>query len=202
MEKVVRQRKSIRLKGYDYSSPGAYFVTICTTAREDLFGRIKLGEMQENEFASIVRACWQALPEHYMNVEMDAFVVMPNHVHGIVVITDKFPRVGADLRSAPTSAPTGFKRHGLPEIIRASKSFSARRINESRQTPGAPVWQRNYYEHIIRTNSSLDRIREYIDNNPRQWEFDRENKNRTAANRSDEWLKESRRNPISERRRG
>ncbi|WP_232280630.1 transposase [Chloroflexus aggregans] len=95
---------------------------------------------------------------------MDAFVVMPNHVHGIVVI------VGAGLKPAPTTT-----RHGLPEIVRQFKTFSARRINEMRGTPGVSVWQRNDDEHIIRNEESLNCIREYIANNPLKWQLEREN---------------------------
>ena len=101
---------------------------------------------------------------------------MPNHIHGIVVISDHDAAaglVGAGLRPAPTE-PVG-RRHGLPEIIRAFKGFSARRVNALRGTPGAPVWQRNYYEHIIRDEIDLDRIRQYILDNPLRWEEDREN---------------------------
>ncbi|WP_169239716.1 transposase [Candidatus Roseilinea sp. NK_OTU-006] len=161
-------RRSIRLKGYDYSQAGAYFVNIVTQARACLFGDVVAGEMRLNDFGQVVHGVWNNLPNHYAGVELDAFVVMPNHVHGIVVI------VGAGFKPAPTTttAPT---QHGLPEIIRGFKTFSARRINELRGTPGVPVWQRNYYEHIIRDDESLNRIREYIANNPSQWAADREN---------------------------
>ena len=96
---------------------------------------------------------------------------MPNHVHGIIIIRD----VGAGSEPAPTT-----KRHGLPEIVRQFKTFSARRINRRRGTPGQPVWQRNYYEHIIRHEESLNRIRDYILTNPLRWNLDRENPNRTG----------------------
>ncbi|GIV83933.1 MAG: hypothetical protein KatS3mg052_0940 [Candidatus Roseilinea sp.] len=163
-------RRSIRLKGYDYSQAGAYFITICTKDRACLFGEVVNGEMRLNALGQIVHGVWNNLPNHYAGVEMDAFVVMPNHVHGIVVI------VGAGFKPAPTTttAPTT-TRHGLPEIVRQFKTFSARRINEMRGTPGVSVWQRNYYEHIIRNEESLHRIREYIANNPLKWELDREN---------------------------
>mgnify|MGYP000913469741 FL=1 len=155
-------RRSIRLKGYDYSQSGACFVTICTQNRVCLFGDIVDGEMRLNDAGKIVHGVWNDLPNHYPGMELDAFVVMPNHVHGIIVI------VGAGLKLAPT-------KRGLPEIIRGFKTFSSRRINELRGTPGIPVWQRNYYEHIVRNDESLYRIREYIINNPMQWEQDREN---------------------------
>ena len=137
------------------------------------------GEMRLNAFGEIVVRTWHDLPNHVANVQLDAFVVMPNHVHGIIVITDNsvVDSVGAGSEPAPTTtkpAPTP-KRHALPEIVRQLKTFSARRINQHRGTPGAPVWQRNYYERIIRDERALGRIRAYIRNNPLKWELDREN---------------------------
>jgi putative transposase len=276
-------RRSIRLKGYDYTQPGAYFITICTHGRECLFGEIIDGEMHLNEAGQIVVQTWQDLPNHVPNVQLDAFVVMPNHVHGIIIITDHAEGIGAGLKparttmgpdsaadsgstagpgsvgagsvgagsvgagsvgagsepapttttapgsaagfgpttgsgpvgagptmgSGPTAAPgstTGSdpvgagsepaptepaptepaptepaptrSSYGLPEIVRQFKTFSARRINELRGTPGTPVWQRNYYEHIIRNESSLNRIRQYIAENPARWDADQENPQR------------------------
>jgi REP element-mobilizing transposase RayT len=164
---MIRNRKSIRLRGYDYSKPGAYFVTICVKDHAHLFGSIQNSAMRENEFGEIVRTCWNDLPRHYPSVKLDAFVIMPNHIHGIIVIVDDdHVGVGAGLKPAPTTNTNTPKHHGLPEIIRALKTFSARRINEIRKTPGIPVWQRNYYEHIVRSESALDQIRKYIANNP------------------------------------
>lgn len=195
------RRRSLRLKGYDYTQPGAYFITACTKGRVRLFGQIVAGEMRLNAFGRIVQEAWEDLPNHYPAVELDAFIVMPNHVHGIIILTDidPSPPVRAGLKPAPTTleietnaahtgskpAPTSpaskpipspRKRHGLPEIVRAFKTFSARRINERRGKPGTAVWQRSYYEHIIRDKRSLDCIREYIARNPLQWTLDRENR--------------------------
>ncbi|MCJ2541532.1 transposase [Thermostichus vulcanus] len=186
-------RRSIRLKGYDYSQAGAYFVTICTKDRQCLFGEIHAGDMFLNDAGLILYDVWYGLPNHYLHIELDAFVVMPNHIHGIIVLSD--PPVGAGFKPAPTPttsapiapipttsapiapipttstpiapipttsapiAPTPTKRQPLSEIIRAFKTFSARRINAHQNTTGYPVWQRNYYEHIIRNEDSLDRIR-------------------------------------------
>ncbi len=176
-------RRSIRLKGYDYSQPGAYFVTIVTQDRACLFGAVVDGAMRLNAFGEIVTWTWYDLPNHAPNVALDAFVVMPNHVHGIVVITD-LPTITAGAGSEPvptdrniaavTAAAMAVKRYALPEIIRQFKTFSARRINQHRGTPGAPVWQRNYYEHIIRNEESLNRIRQYIADNPQCWAGERE----------------------------
>jgi REP element-mobilizing transposase RayT len=202
-------RRSIRLKGYDYTQPGAYFVTICTHDRACLFGEVVDGQMRLNELGRLVEWTWQDLPNHVANIELDAFVVMPNHVHGIIVIVGA-GSVGAGSEPAPTiattqsipantttivttqSAPTivtaqsvPAKRYGLPEIVRQFKTFSARRINEHRQTPGASVWQRNYYEHIVRDEKSLDCIRQYIAENPSRWHLDRDNPQRHAGEHLD-----------------
>ena len=175
-------RRSIRLKDYDYAGPGAYFVTICTNGRRFVFGHVCNGEMRLNEYGQAVQARWSGLPDHYANVELDAFVVMPNHVHGIIVIPD----VGAGLR--PARKGPIHKPQALPEIIRAFKAFCSRRINEMRGTRGAHVWQRNYYEHVIRDERSLNRIREYIVANPERWDLDRENPERRGEDEFDRWL--------------
>jgi putative transposase len=165
-------RRSIRLRGYDYAQPGAYFVTLCVHGQELIFGDISNGQLRMSRYGKIVQACWDNLPHHYAHVELDAFVMMPNHVHGIIRLTDI---VGAGLKPVPTNDPASTKRHGLPEIVRAFKTFSARRINNMRGAAGAPVWQRNYYEHIVRNDDELGRIREYVVNNPLGWERDPEN---------------------------
>ena len=174
-----RHRRSIRRPDFDYRQAGAYFVTICTHNRAPLFGEIQGDEMELNEAGRVVQAAWDDLPEHYRHVELDAWVVMPNHVHGIITLVDP-ANVGAGLRPAPT--PHGAKRHPPSEIVRAFKSFSARRINEHRNSPGSPVWQRNYYEHVIRNEKSLHDIRQYIVHNPAKWADDPDNP-RNASHR-------------------
>ena len=167
-------RRSIRLPGYDYSQPGVYFLTLCTHERETLLGDVVDNVVRLNDYGQIVAKAWDDLPGHYSHVELDAFVIMPNHVHGIIVLNDDVVRAG--LRPAPTRpAPTPTKRHALPEIVRTLKSFSARRINESHATPGVPVWQRNYYEHVVRSEHELNAIRAYIQNNPLRWALDHDN---------------------------
>ncbi len=174
----IHHRRSIRLREYDYSQAGAYFVTICVLHRECLFGEVVHGEMTPNETGRIVRAVWDDLPNHYKHITLDEFRVMPNHVHGIIEIVGAVGAgfVRAGLKPAPT-APTATteKQHGLPEIIRGFKTFSSRRINGFRKSPGRSVWQRNYYERVIRDEKELSRAREYIVNNPMKWELDREN---------------------------
>ena len=115
-----------------------------------------------------VEYTWYDLPNHNIHIKLDQFIVMPNHIHGIIIINGS--TVGAGSEPAPTK-----KKHGLSEIIRQLQTFSARRINQNRNTVGKPVWQRNYYDHIIRNEESLHRIREYIIYNPLKWEFDKEN---------------------------
>ena len=179
-----RQRRSIRLQGYDYTRQGAYFVTICTRNRECLLGDIVEGRMHLSEAGRLAQAVWEDLPHHYPHVQIDVWVIMPNHMHGIIILTeaqtteddvqsgaDPKINVGAGLKPAPTAAT----RHGLSEIVRAFKTFSARRINALHNTVGTSFWQRNYYEHVIRNESALDRIRQYIVDNPARWPEDPEN---------------------------
>jgi len=165
------RRRSIRLKGYDYSQPGAYFVTVCTHHLACLFGDVVDGEMELSDVGQIVQACWDDLSNHYQHVRLDAFVIMPNHVHGIIVLMDydNIDNVGAGFKPAPTETPAPVKRHGLPEIVRAFKTFSSRHINQWRGTPGTPVWQRNYYEHIIRDSNEFNHIRQYTTYNAARW---------------------------------
>jgi len=179
------RRRSIRLRGYDYTQPGVYFITICTHQRAPLFGQVVDGEMVLNVYGEIVRTCWREIPDHFPHVELDAFVVMPNHIHGIIVIVDHV--VGAThaspLRHMHTSRPServpprGPASGSLGAIVGSFKSAVTRRINALRGTPGAPVWQRNYYEHIIRSERALDAIRQYIAENPARWHLDRYNPN-------------------------
>jgi putative transposase len=167
----LHHRRSIRLKDYDYSQPGAYFITICTEGRNCLFGDVVNTWMKLNDYGQLVQSCWDDLPMHYPYLATDAFMIMPNHVHALMVLLDDI-HVGAGLRPAQD---TPAKRHSIPEIVRALKSFSARRINELRRTQGMVVWQRDYYDHIVRDEGELRWIREYIVNNPAGWETDIDN---------------------------
>ena len=163
------KRRSIRLKGYDYSQAGRYFVTICTYKSRCIFGKVKDKRICLNRAGVIIERCWNDLETRYNGeIHIDEFIVMPNHVHGIIFIPD-LGRAG--FKPAPT------RKHPLSEIVRAFKTFSSRRINELRNSPGTPVWQRNYYEHVIRNESDYRQIGEYILYNPAKWEMDRENPN-------------------------
>jgi len=173
-------RRSIRLKGYDYSQAGAYFITLCTQDRACLFGKVVNGEMRLNDAGRMVLAEWNRLPERFPQVVLDAFVVMPNHVHGILVITDPAPTVGATVGATLVVAPT------VGNIIGAFKSRVTVEYIRGVKTSGWPpfrgrLWQRNYYEHIIRNERALNAIRQYIMENPRRWHRDREKEARSAS---------------------
>ena len=182
-------RRSVRLRGYDYALAGAYFVTNCTHARECLLGTVLDGRMILSKYGSAVQDCWNDLPRHYGHVVLDEMVIMPNHVHGIIILTPPdvaTSSVGAGLpvlagpgKPAPNteSALAQAKRHGLPEIVRALKTHSSRRINELRLTHSADVWQRNYHDRIIRNDRQLQAIRGYIRSNADHWAEDPESPN-------------------------
>jgi REP element-mobilizing transposase RayT len=163
------RRRSLRLRGYDYSSSGAYFVTVCIHDRKCILDDVIEGAFQPSSAGEIVKACWYELAYHYAGLALDALTIMPNHVHGVLVFLDP---VGAGLKPAPTTT----RRRTLSEVVRAFKTFSGRRINELRASPGLPVWQRGYYEHIVRTEKGLREIRRYILDNPKNWSRDPENR--------------------------
>ena len=208
-------RRSTRLKGHDYTSAGAYFVTVVAHARECLFGEVVEGEMHLNDLGRAVDDCWRAIPEHFANVELDVHLVMPNHVHGILWIIDETAKgevlspaesadpstknrldaanhrtarapsgVGAThasplhkrpfLRLADSSQPRGPKRGSLAAILGSFKSAASRRLHAEHDL--GRVWHRNYHDHIIRDDQDLERIRNYILNNPVNWNTDEENR--------------------------
>jgi len=178
-EPPQRRRRSIRLKGFDYSEPGAYFVTIVTQDRSCLFGEIVDGQMQPNSAGEAIKRWWLELTRKFTTVETDAHIVMPNHCHGMIVITD--PTVGADrcvgLPDGRTGAHTGAP---LPTIMQWFKTMTTNEYMRGVKNSGWPrirgqLWQRNYYEHVIRGEESLNRIRQYIIDNPIRWDSDREN---------------------------
>ncbi len=219
---AIHHRRSIRLPGYDYTRPGAYFVTLCVQDRRCVLGEIRRGAMVFSEWGRIVAQTWTWLRDQYPYVALDVWVVMPNHFHGIIVLTDDvrgmgasvagvgtsvagvgafFARVGASVvdvgasvagvgasvvdvgarRDAPLrydapqpDAPP-IKRKPLGQLIGAFKTVSTKHINAMQGTPGTRFWQRDYYEHIVRDERDLERIRRYIINNPRRWQEDRDN---------------------------
>ncbi len=168
-------RQAIRLPHYDYSRRGAYFVTICIRNRECLLGHIADGQMILNDAGLIVKSVWDEMPQRYTGIDTDAFVIMPNHIHAMIVVGAALalpPNPTARKKGAASGAPT------LANVIRAFKSISAIQVNRVLSRHGQPFWQRNYYEHIIRDEHELNRIREYVQNNPLNWETDEENPER------------------------
>lgn len=169
-----RHRRSIRLPGYDYAGAGWYFVTICTHGRECLFGEIVNGVMVLNDLGEIVHDEWNQTSMIRPTIELGEFVVMPNHFHGIIVIHESVGAYG----NTPVGAyintplrpdnPTAFRSPSktIGAVVRGFKSAATKHINIWRNTPGAPVWQRNYYEHIIRNEKSYLNITQYISDNP------------------------------------
>ena len=158
------RRKSIRLPAYDYAQNGAYFVTVCLKPRLPLLGRIAEADVGAgprpartllSPLGAIVEHTWTDLPKHNPGLVLGPFVVMPDHIHGILILEGR-----AGLGPAPTA---------LPELMRQFKGFSARRANQLRGTPGAPFWQRGYYDHIIRNQQDFDQTAAYILGNPARW---------------------------------
>jgi REP element-mobilizing transposase RayT len=184
----IHHRTSIRLQGYDYTQAGAYFITIVTQQRTCLFGNIIDGALALNDYGRIADKCWRAISEHFPHVELGEYVVMPNHIHGIIVIHDgrgaiHLPRTAGAGYRAPTTPITQststIEQFGkpvagsIPTIVRTYKAAVTRQI--SRQFNGANIWQRNYYEHVIRNADEHNRIHLYIASNPTHWADDNEN---------------------------
>lgn len=159
MQASTVSRHSIRLAPYDYASRGAYFVTICTHTRFPLLGRIAGERMVLSLTGEVSARCWNAIPQHYSSVELDAFVVMPNHVHGILLLTNLMPG-----EATPLKAPT------LGTVVANFKAAVSREV-------GRAVWQRGYYEHILRSERDLEQVRGYIEANPLNGGKDPENAN-------------------------
>ena len=180
----IHHRRSIRLEGYDYSQEGCYFITICTHYWQCLFGEIDNDVMILNSAGSMIGRWWSELKNKFPDIKIDEYVIMPNHFHGIINIVGnnetKYP-VGADLSVCPdkkgehTGSPLQYTPIG--EIVQWFKTMTTNEyIRNVKQNDWKPfkmtLWQRNYYEHIIRNETSLGQIREYILNNPAQWQQD------------------------------
>ena len=219
------ERRSIRLKDYDYSMPGAYFVTVCAYNKQMLFGEINNERVDLSGVGKIVEACWLSLPDHFDYVILDEFVIMPNHFHRIVFISGSTARVngvvGARHASpegdpagtrdvAPTVAtgcevarckgdacvaPTGPRPRSLAALIGSFKAAATKQVHDTGHCLGSPVWQRNYYEHIVRNDDALTRIRGYVLTNALRWELDCENPARKNADKFDAWLSGFRKRP-------
>ena len=209
------RRRSIRLRGYNYTQAGSYFITICTQDRACLFGEVVSGDVRLNDAGRMIHAVWDELPNHYPGVITDAFVVMPNHIHGIITLVGADPRVcpdrtpahpdvGADPRVCPDTTrvcpvpPQGQPQRvaptlGLPDVVHRFKTITTKKyVDGVKQHNWQPfrgrLWQRNYYEHIIRDENALNKIREYIQTNPTRWASDRENPFRQGDDPYEAWL--------------
>lgn len=166
----IHHRQAIRLKNYDYSQAGAYFITICTKQKQCIFGDIKNRKIRLNALGSIADKYWQEIPQHFANVALDVYTIMPNHLHGILWImessensnkTRKFGDIGIE---------------SISSVIRSYKAIVTKQINKICNTKGlSVVWQSRYYEQIIRDENALLTIRNYINNNPLNWDTDQEN---------------------------
>jgi len=215
----IHHRRSIRLQAYDYSGGGVYFITICVHGRECLFGIITNGLVQLNNAGESVKAIWNDLPQRFPTANLDDYVIMPNHFHGIINFVDgvgaihELPKdVSPNIQTGATAelsidladatvvkannrentinerairelplrpdppAVDGPRRNMLlPKVMGYFKMNTAKKINLIRNTPGIPVWQRNYYERVIRNQEELELARNYILKNPVKWEMDKEN---------------------------
>lgn len=149
------QRKATRLAEYNYSTPSAYFVTICTDGHREIFGDVRDGLVAPSNMGQLALDCWREIPGKWKPIELDVYVVMPNHIHGILLLAD----VGGKLPS-------------LGKAINWYKATVTKLIRKQRRDPGFIVWQRNYYDHIVRDDDDLARIRDYIALNPGRWEED------------------------------
>jgi len=194
------QRKSIRLKGYDYRRAGLYFITICTYGKEHLFGEINETKMILNSYGKIAKNCWIQIPKHFPNTTILEYIIMPNHIHGIIYLNSltlgtrhamslrKNGNIPAKQNGHNISPQNiGLKNHhqyeqfgkpvpgSIPTIIRSYKSAVTKNINQERKSLGAKVWQPRFWEHIIRDKKLYYQIRNYIRNNPLQWHIDKLN---------------------------
>ena len=187
---AAQGRRSIRLADYDYSQPGAYFITLVTYQRERLFGNIANGEMRFSSMGQIAEEHWRLIPEHFPHVELGAYVVMPNHVHGIIIINGRsnagaFDRTGTTLSCPDVPCPERARekfgkpvKGSIPTIIRSYKASVTRRIQQ--EWNASDIWQRNYYEHIVRNDEEHNRITLYIEKNVARWVMDNENPLKTT----------------------
>ena len=171
--------KTLRFQDYDYSQCGAYFVTICTKLKGNILGKIENEQFIEFQLSEIVRKCWLKLPSYYTNIVLDEFIIMPDHLHGIIMIFENQLNKGDD--SVETihelSLPQNIQNRRtmlLPKIIGRFKMQSAKKINEFQNTQGITFWQKDYFERIIRNEKELNNIQNYIINNPIKWGFEKD----------------------------
>jgi REP element-mobilizing transposase RayT len=166
----IHHRRSIRLKNYDYSSAGTYFITINAYKRDLIFGVITNGEMVLNEFGRIAESFFCEIENRYPNVLLDEFIVMPDHVHVIINVSSCIDCSEEGFASTQSESDRSMRRKmTIPKIVGFYKMNVAKKINLIRHMSGMSLWQRNYYERVIRSDYELDRVRDYVRNNPRNW---------------------------------
>jgi REP element-mobilizing transposase RayT len=180
-------RRSLRLKEYDYSQIGAYYITICTHNRECLFGEIVDSEMLVNDIGETIKKWWSQLENKFKDIKLDELIIMPNHIHGIIIIVGAdlcvCPETGEHIGSPLPKIVQWFKTMTTNEYISGVKQNRFKPFNSGEHTGSPLLWQRNYYEHIIRNEDELSKVREYIVNNPLKWQFDKENPTNIKGNR-------------------
>jgi REP-associated tyrosine transposase len=162
-------RKSIRLKDYDYAQNGAYFITICSNFHKHVFGTITDGKMMLSSQGQIVNQLWWEIPDHFSEIQLDQFVVMPNHIHGIIAISR-----AQHAAPLPESVPhsKSVQSGSIAAIVRSYKSAVTKTIRANQQGNKTRIWQRNYWERVIRNERELSAYREYIKYNPLKWDHD------------------------------
>ena len=154
---IFTPRKRTRLPGFDYSQPGAYFITACAHNQRCIFGGVAGNLVRLSKYGHIVQDIWLSLPQYYSYISLDAFIVMPNHIHGILIYTG----TNGDCQ-----------RVALPGVVGSLKSYSTRTINKLRSNSTPPVWQRGFYEHVLRPEEDINDYRQYIEENPLKWHLD------------------------------
>ena len=173
LRQSFRYRQSIRLRDYDYRREGAYFITTCTYGKAKLFGRVDKGEMTLNDLGHIVAAEWLQIATARPKIQLDSFVVMPNHVHGIIFITDACNEDSdINVAGSPSKASRTLLAGSLGAIVGHFKAAVSRRAKREEIAFQEKIWQRSYYEHIVRSEKSLNEIRRYIIENPGRWQDD------------------------------
>ncbi len=165
-------RKTIRLREYDYSQPGEYFITICTYGKQNIFGTVNEDSVLLSPIGRIVKRCWEDIPKHFKNVELDEFIIMPNHFHGIIILHEHVGTRHAVSLREQFGKPI---KRSISTIVRSFKSAVTKNVNEMQLSYEVRLWQSRYYDRIIRNDKELDNVRDYIANNPINWQLDGEN---------------------------
>ncbi|HKN74139.1 MAG TPA: transposase [Candidatus Acidoferrum sp.] len=186
MEKKELHRRSIRLPGADYREAGGYFITICTAERNEIFGSIKDGEVLLSELGKIVRACLVQIPNHFAHASIEEYVVMPNHVH-VIIALGVGARYIVPLHEGARS-PERFQKPvkgSIPTIVRTFKAAVVRQAGKELGMHVAEIWQRNYFERVLRNGQEYANASRYVAENPMRWEWDAENPRRKDETRKE-----------------